>query len=120
MTFENKIVNVKDFLELLLIPQLKAFILFAIAVVVINYCVGAYGQRKQSSIFKIPPLIWLLFKMFAYGFLGAVVFFFNFEVKRFMFDFPETMLLSTLFVGVLAFYETISILVEIIRTLISE
>lgn len=119
-TFENELVDVNVIFDTLLYPQIKGLIGLIILTFVIKRIACSVWPDYQSSLFStLTNATWYMFKMFIYGSLAIVVFFFDFESKQFNWgQFPETMLLSTTFVGLLAIYEAVSNLIEIVNCLL--
>ena len=115
LSFENSEVNTEDILNLLLFPQVKIIAFFFVFASVM-YFLSRKNKEPSSKIFNLAVDEFIcLFKAFAYGFLAFCVFFYNFETKQFAFEVKKQMLLSTIFVGILAIYETISNIYETIK-----
>lgn len=119
-TFENETVNINDVFQLLLYPQIRILIGVVIFAIIASLVIkNIWPQFKSKIIENFVTIIWLLFKIFIYGCLAAVVFFFDFTANQFIWwHIPERMLLSTVFVGLLAIYEMVSNIIELIKSAI--
>jgi hypothetical protein len=117
ITFENDTVNVNSALNLLLYPQIKFFVGFVIFAILLRIVYRFIWPDFSSRVIEnIVSYIWLLFKTMIYGFLAAIIFFFNFQTKQIVWwHFPDRMLLSTLFVAILAIYEMLSNIIEMVK-----
>ncbi len=116
-TFENVVIPFSKFMDMFVWQPIHLFI---VASAITIFFTWIFWKQTGSTKFigrKIPGLLILIFKIIAYGFLAGIILFYDFNTKEWSFILPDKILLSTAFVAILAIYEALSNLVELVKSL---
>lgn len=116
--FETTNFPVEPMINIFLFPLLKVVVIILVVYSILLMVL------KQSPNDAMPRHVMFFYQFFYFAlksvlstFIAFLVFFYDFNLNQFIFEIPEKMNLSTLFVGILAVYEAIASFMGFVKEL---
>lgn len=121
ITFENIVVNADRFINTFFYSFLELALIITLVLAALLFLIYKFSSSVFFKIFVTNvsliffKTIIIIFKLTLSIIIFKYVFFYNFETHIYVYEFPKQMLLSSLFVGMLAFYEIVGCIFDIVE-----